>query len=94
MNSVKWTKSPRAIIIGIVTLGLFITIGYDYSQGNPILTRAGEITIIIWDVIIAFLNFDIKMWWLILLFLIFIFTLFLIIHFKEKERNRNSAENQ
>lgn len=88
MDKNNWIKSPWTICPAIVVFSLFLLMGYDYSEGNPILTKTGEIIIFIWDVLFAFLNLNIKMWWIIAAFGIFIFILYLIIHFKEKDRNR------
>jgi len=90
MNIEKFKKSPWAVSISVIIIIMLLVMIYDYFTGNPILTNVSEIISFVWNIIYGFLNINIKMWWLILAFGIFIFVLYLIIHFREKERNRNT----
>ena len=83
MNIGKKQISPWIISLVAVIIICLILMGYDYSAGNPILSKVGEIILFSWNIVYAFLNINIKMWWLLTAFLLFIFALFLVIHFKD-----------
>ena len=85
MNRKGILKSPWAISIGTAIFSLLLTMGYDYSKQNPILTTVGSIIKWIWRVIVSVLNIDLKVWWILLGIVAFVFVLYLIDRFKHHE---------
>ena len=71
----KWFKSPWGISITPTIISFLLTIGYDAIKGKPIFSTVWIILKAIWGAVLAFLNFDLKVWWvlsgIILLILIF-----------------------
>lgn len=80
-----WTKSAWTIGIGSAIFSLLLTMGYDYSKENPIWTTV--LTIIKWtgNLLWTLLNFDIKVWWILVAIIILTSTVAIIIKFSEKE---------
>lgn len=81
----KWIKSPWGISIGTALFSLLLTMGYDYSKRKPILSTIWNILVWIWDFIIIILNFNLKVWWIILAIGLYIFVIYLIDKFKKEE---------
>lgn len=63
----KFLKSPYTITIlgGLIVLIIWSLIS-DYMSGDKLLTMFSTILTSVYGVIIAFLNFNIKVWWLLL----------------------------
>lgn len=81
----KWIKSPWGISIGTAIFSLLLTMGYDYSKDKPVLTTIWNIIVWIWDLIMTILNFNLKIWWLLVAIGLFIFILYIINKFKKQE---------
>lgn len=60
MKNNQWLKSAWAIGIGCA----IIPIVYDIIKNNPILSSLSSILKIIYNCIISVLNFEIRLWWL------------------------------
>lgn len=78
-------KSPWSISIGTAIFSLLLTMGYDYSKQNPILTTVGELFKWLWKVIISILNFELKIWWILLAIGLFVGIAYLFDKFKKEE---------
>ena len=85
MKYKNWKKSPWTISFGTAIFSLLLTMGYDYSKNEPILTTIGNILKAIWSFIISILNFDLKVWWLLTAIFVFIGIAYLIDKFKQEE---------
>lgn len=72
-------KSPWTVGFGLFSV--LIPIGYDYFKNKPILSTIWWIVNGIWNFIISVLNFNLKVWWLI----VGIIVIFAIIYFKQEE---------
>lgn len=81
----KWTKDPWTISIATAVFSLLLTMGYDYSKSKPILTTIWSILKWIGNFILNILNFDLKVWWLIVGVLIFILIIFIISKFQKQD---------
>jgi len=81
----KWFKSPWGISLGTAIFSLLVTMGYDYSKDKPILTTVWNILVWIWNLIISILEFNLKVWWIIVTLGLFIFILYLNNKFKQDE---------
>lgn len=73
----KFWKNPWTIGVGTALFSFFLTVLYDLVKGKQILSTFADIFIAIWHAVVAFLTFDLKVWWVLLgiaiLFLILIF---------------------
>ena len=81
----NWIKSPWGISISTTIFSFLLTMGYDYSKEKPILTTIWKVIVWIWDLILTILNFNLKVWWIIVAIGLFILILFLIDKFKKEE---------
>lgn len=81
----KWIKSPWGISIGTAIFSLLLTMGYDYSKEKPVLTTIWKVIVWIWDLLLTILNFNLKVWWLILAVGLFILILYIIDKLKKEE---------
>lgn len=88
MNKEHWTKSAWAISIGTAIFSLLLTIIYDYSKDNPILTTVLKIFNWIRNLVWTFLNLDIKLWWIIAS----VFLIILIIVFFDKIKSEEKIK--
>jgi hypothetical protein len=84
----KWIKSPWTISIATAIFSLLLTMGYDYLKEKPILSTvllfvkwAGKIG---WSI----LNFDLKVWWLIIVILFFILAIYIISKFPKEPASK------
>ena len=68
----RFMKNPWTISIGSGLIVLVITIIIDAVSTKQIFSTIGAIFVAIWNGIVVFLNFDVKVWW-ILVALVFIF---------------------
>jgi hypothetical protein len=84
-NKEHWTKSAWTISIGTAIFSLLLTIGYDYSKEKPILTTVWAILKGIANLILTVLNFDLKVWWIIIAVGLFILILVIIDKFKKED---------
>lgn len=85
MTKEKWIKSPWTIGLGTTMFGFLLTMINDYSKREPILTTIWLTLKWIGNFIWAILNFDLKVWWLILVVLCLLLMLYFIAKFKREE---------
>lgn len=85
LNKEHWTKSAWTISIGTAIFSLFLTMVYDYSKEKPILSTVWSFLKWIANLIWSVLNFDLKVWWIVVAVFVFILTLVIIDKFKRKE---------
>ena len=76
----SWIKSPWTISIGTALFSLFLTMVYDYSKKQPILSTILKILKGILKFVFSILNFNLKVWWVI----VGIALVFAIIYFAAK----------
>lgn len=81
----KWIKSPWGISIGTAIFSLLLTMGYDYSKDKPILTTVWKVIVWFWDLLLNILNFNLKVWWILVALGLFILILYIIDKFKKEE---------
>jgi hypothetical protein len=85
MKDMKWLKSPWSISIGTAILSLFLTMIYDYFKKQPMLSTVWQVLEKIWAFIVSVLNFNIKVWWLIIGLIFLISIIYLIDKLKQGE---------
>lgn len=59
----KWLKSPWVIGIGTALFSFALTVFYDVLKEKPILTTIGSFFVLLYKNILAILNFNLKVWW-------------------------------
>ena len=62
----KFWKSPWTISIGTAIFAFLLTVLRDLLQGKRILSTIGNILSAVWRAILAFLNFNLKAWWVLI----------------------------
>jgi len=74
----KWFKSPAGIGVGTTLLAFVLTVFYDLVKTKPVLTTILTILQGIWKFILSFLNFQLRVWWVLLGIVGVIFVLYII----------------
>ena len=88
----KFWASPWTIGIGTSFIGFLFTVIYDLVKDKSIFSTIWSIIKWIWNLIISFLNFNIKVWWLLIGIAVLFLVLFLIAKYYDfKNENENSA---
>jgi hypothetical protein len=64
MKKKEWANNSWVVGIGCAVVSLLLTMGYDYSKQNPILTTVAKILKLGWFGLLGILNFEIRLWWL------------------------------
>jgi hypothetical protein len=85
MQNRNWTKSPWTISIVTAIFSLLLTMFYDYFKNNPVLTTVWSIIKWIGNLLWTILNFDLKVWWIVIALILLIFVLFIIDKFKNAD---------
>jgi hypothetical protein len=85
MKNKSWVKSPWTISIGTAIFSFLLIMIYDYSKSKPIFSTILQILHGLWNFIISALNFNIKVWWLIIGVIFIIAIIYLVINFKQTE---------
>lgn len=75
----KWLKSPAGISVGTTVLAFVLTVFYDLVKTKPVLTTILTILQGIWKFIHSFLNFQLRVWWVLLGTAGVIFVLYIIV---------------
>lgn len=79
----RFWKSPWALALVPVVFGTILTAIYDAIKDKPILSTLWEGLKTVFGWIISFLNFELKVWWVLLGIALIIFVLFIIIKLSE-----------
>ncbi len=66
INIKKWLKTSWGISIGTAIFSFLLTVGYDLVKNKPIFSTIWAVLEAIGKLILAFLNFELKVWWIIL----------------------------
>lgn len=85
MKNKSWIKSSWAISIGTAIFSFVLTVIYDYSKNKPIFSTILQILKNLYNFILLVLNFNIKVWWLILGIIVIIAIIYLVINLKQEE---------
>mgnify|MGYP001237890573 CR=1 FL=1 len=62
----KWLKTPAGIAVGTTVLAFVLTVCYDLVKTKPVLTTIWAILQGVWRFILSFLNFQLRVWWILL----------------------------
>lgn len=86
MKIKAWLRSPLGIAIIAVALTPPITFIEDYIANKPFLTTIIKVSKKIWECTIYFLNFNIKVWWILVAIALIILILFVLSKFNRQEQ--------
>jgi Ca2+/Na+ antiporter len=84
MRDKKWLYSPWTISIGTSIFSLLLTIVYDYSKNKPIFSTIYHIAKAILSFVFYVLNYNLKVWWVILGLFIMCIIIYLIATFRQE----------
>ena len=74
----KLLKSPWTISIASALLSFLLTVLYDLIKGKQILSTVGSILTVIWNAVVTFLTFNLKVWWVIVGIAVILFVIYVI----------------
>ncbi len=80
-----WIKAPWSVSLGTAVFTLILTMIYDYFKSKPILTTVWTIIKSVVNFIWEVLNFDLKVWWVIVGIVLFILVIIIIDKLKNSE---------
>ncbi len=78
-------ENPWIITIGSGLIVLIVTIAIDVITADKVFSTIMTVTTSIWTIIITALNFEIKVWWMLVAILMVILGLFLLIRLANKK---------
>ena len=84
MKLKRWLKSPWVISVGSAVFSLILTMIYDYAKAKPIFSSIGTILRGIFSGILIFLNFNIKVWWILVAIIGIIMILYVMYRINSK----------
>jgi len=85
MKSGNWIKSPWTIGIATTILGFLLSMLNDNIKDVPVLTTIGSVFNWIGHLLWTILDFDIKVWWIILAIMLLILALWIYSKLEKKE---------
>ena len=72
----KFLKSPWTISIATAAFSFLLTVGYDLIKGKQIFATIVTVFQTIWRVLISVLNFQLRVWWVLLGFAVIFFAIY------------------
>ena len=76
----KWTKNPWVLGIGTTVIGgVLLSLALDWINGVDWLSTISTVMRFILNAAIAFLNFKIKVWWLLIVIAVIVIALFIVV---------------
>ena len=88
----KFWKNPWTIGICTTLIGFLLTVLYDLLKGKHVFTTIHTVLTVIWNGIITFLTFDLKVWWVLLG--VAILLLALVVYSKALDRKDMLSNNK
>lgn len=86
----KWLKTPAGIAVGTTVLAFVLTVCYDLVKTKPVLTTVWAILQGVWRFILSFLNFQLRVWWILLGIagiILILYVIFRVNNLKHSETN-------
>ncbi len=74
----KVLRSSWTIGVATTLLGFLLTVGYDLLKGKHIFTTIALFCSTLWSWMISFLNFELKVWWILIALAVLAAVLFLV----------------
>lgn len=76
---VNWLKSPLGIGVETTILGFLLTVSYDFLKNKPVLNTITTILTAIWQFALNILNFELKVWWVLLCIIVLLAIFYVIV---------------
>ncbi|MBN2776502.1 MAG: hypothetical protein JXR36_02600 [Bacteroidales bacterium] len=92
MAEKNWTKSPWAIGLGTAVFSFCLSVIYDLVKDKPLLSSIWSIIKWAGELIWKILNFNVKLWWIILFVILVIIVLYIIDSAKPKIKENSLSE--
>lgn len=84
----KWAKNPWVLGIGTTVIGgILLSLLLDWIQGIDWLSTFKNVMRFIFDGVVSFLNFEIKVWWLLIAIAIIVVGLFVVAKISGSQSN-------
>jgi hypothetical protein len=93
MGNKKWKSSPWTIGIGTAIFSFSLTLLNDLFKEKPILSSIWQIIKWVGNLIWKILNFDIKVWWIILFIIGIILLIYIIDKFQKEELPKSNSND-
>jgi hypothetical protein len=74
MKIKKFLSTPWGISIGTTVFGVLFTLFVDYIKSKPGLSTLKMIVSSVWNFIVSLLNYELKLWWVIIAIVIILIT--------------------
>ena len=87
----KFLKSPWTISIGSTLLGSLLTVLYDALKGKHVFSTIKAIFTTLYNWIVIFLNFRIKVWWILLALVALAVGYLILFHNKREQSDERPA---
>ena len=82
----NFLMNPWTVSIGAGLIVLFVTIAIDLITAVSILSTLKKVITAIWTGILAFLNYKLKVWWVLIGMAVVVFGLYLYVRYIEYEQ--------
>lgn len=79
-------KSPWTVGIATTILGFFLTVAYDFIKKKQFLSTMKTVLLAIRNGLVAFLNFEVKVWWILLGIVALLLLLFFIVIISNRDK--------
>lgn len=86
-NHKNWIKSPWTIALGTTIVGSLVSFVLDFAKDKPIFSTIGGSFVWLWNVIVVFLNLNIRVWWLILGVIVLILIIYIVAVLKKPKQS-------
>ena len=87
----KFLKSPWTISIGSTLLGFLLTVLYDFAKGKHVFSTIKAVFTTLYDWIVLSLNFQIRVWWILLALAVLVVIRCIILHNKQEQSDERPA---
>lgn len=87
---IKWLKSPAGIGVGTTVLAFILTVCYDLVKTKPVLPTILSILLNIWKLILWLLNFQLRVWWVLLGIVGVFFILYILFKVDEMKHSKTN----
>lgn len=89
-KTVKKLTSPAGIALWSALITVAVPIGYDLLKGKPVFSTIWSILKAIWSFIIAFLNFELRVWWILIGLTVLFCALYIIVKINDVKNTGNN----
>ena len=88
----NFLRNPWTVGIGTsIIAGVLTTFLVDWVKKISLLSTIKYVSGFVWKCIISFLNYDVKVWWILIAIVILVFALWLFVKYNEAKEKNNQA---